>query len=341
MKKKLSLRLRAYYLLIVFAILLFSCGSATAVFLLLDYYGVSSTALNWVVALLVLSLLCVGLFSLFVGRRISAPMITLSEASREIAKGNYNITVSDPSKLEEVKTTFRNFNAMAQTLNSIAAIGNDFVANVSHEFKTPLTAIDGYATLLQEASLPEEERLEYLDKILYNTRRLSDLVGNILILSKIENQSIADQCSEFRLDEQIRQALVNLEPLWSAKNISFNVRLDSVSYRGCESLLLHAWMNIIGNAVKFSEEGQEIDIRLLRQTECVVITVKDRGCGMSPAVQERIFEKFFQGDPSRKSLGNGLGLPLAKRIVEIEDGLIEVDSAPNAGATFRIILPTK
>ena len=240
-----------------------------------------------------------------------------------------------------MQTTLRNFNALVREMNRINNVTNDFVSSVSHEFKTPLTAIEGYAMLLQDTGLTQAERDEYLDKILYNTHRLSTLVGNILMLSKLENQSLSDQRSTFRLDEQLRQAVVMLEPQWEEKSLSFRAELDAVSVTACEPLLLQVWTNLIGNAIKFSEPGQELFLRLLDQTECAVVSVMDHGCGMTPEVQARIFEKFYQGDSSRKAMGNGLGLPLVKRIVELSDGVIEVDSAPGQGSTFRVILPKK
>lgn len=340
MNEKLSPRMRTYYYLIIFIIILFSAGMVAGVLFLLDALGVVyQLSFSMLVSLFVVAAVAAALMSYFIGRRILAPMVKLSKASKEVARGNFNITVSDSSKLEEVQTTFRNFNAMVRELNSISTLSNDFVANVSHEFKTPLTAIEGYAMLLQEPTLTAEERGEYLDKILYNTHRLSDLVGNILMLSKIESKSLAEQYKDFRLDEQIRQAVVSLEAVWVEKDIVFNVDLDEVTLNGCEALLMHVWTNLISNAVKFSERGQSIEIRLLDQKECVVVSITDHGCGMTQEVQERIFEKFYQGDASHKSLGNGLGLSLVKRIVELSDGLIEVVSKPKKGSTFRVILP--
>ena len=186
--------MRVYYSLIVIIIILFSAGMVTGVLFLLDALGVAYhlTYLT-LIALFVVSAVAGGLMSYFVGKRIIAPMRKLSKASKEVARGNFNITVSDSSKLQEVQTTFRNFNAMVRELNSNATLSNDFVANVSHEFKTPLTAIEGYAMLLQEPELSESERNEYLNLILLNTRRLTTLVGNILMLSKIESKSLAEQ----------------------------------------------------------------------------------------------------------------------------------------------------
>lgn len=340
MNEKLSPRMRTYYYIIIFIIILFSAGMITGVLFLLDALGVVyKLSFTMMISLFVVAAVAAALMSYFIGRRILAPMVKLSKASKEVARGNFNVTVSDSSRLEEVQTTFRNFNAMVRELNSISTLSNDFVANVSHEFKTPLTAIEGYAMLLQEPNLTAQERTEYLDKILYNTHRLTDLVGNILMLSKIESKSLAEQYKDFRLDEQIRQAVVSLESAWAEKDIIFNVDLDAVTLNGCEALLMHVWTNLISNAVKFSDRGGTIELRLLDQKECVVVSVTDHGCGMTPEVQERIFEKFYQGDTSHKVLGNGLGLALVKRIVELSDGLIEVISKPEQGSTFRVILP--
>ena len=340
MNEKMSPRMRAYYSLIVVIIILFSGTMVTGVLFLLKILNVSyKLSLITLVSIFVVAAVAGGLMSFFVGRRILAPMLKLSKASTEVARGNFSITVSDSSKLEEVQTTFRNFNAMVRELDSISTLSNDFVANVSHEFKTPLTAIEGYAMLLQDSSLSEQERGEYLDKILLNIHRLTSLVGSILMLSKIESKSLAEQYTTFRLDEQLRQAVVSLEPAWSEKHITFDVTLDEVTFYGCESLLTHVWTNLLGNAIKFSPDGGDIQLRLLDQKQCVVVSVTDHGCGMSPEVQARIFEKFYQADSSHKADGNGLGLSLVKRIVELSDGVIEVVSEPCEGSTFRVILP--
>ena len=170
MNEKLSPRMRTYYYLIIFVIILFSAGMVAGVLFLLDALGVVyRLSISVLISLFVVAAVAAAMMSYFIGRRILAPMVKLSKASKEVARGNFDITVSDSSKLEEVQTTFRNFNAMVCELNSISTLSNDFVANVSHEFKTPLTAIEGYAMLLQEPTLTAEERGEYLDKILYNT----------------------------------------------------------------------------------------------------------------------------------------------------------------------------
>ena len=334
--------MRAYYMLIVFVIVLFSFGSVAGVLFLLQRMNlIRNLSFSTLIALLLVSSIAGGLTTYFIGRRILTPMVKLSNASKEVARGNYQITVSDASKLEEVQTTFRNFNAMVRELNGIATLSNDFVANVSHEFKTPLTAIEGYAMLLQDSTLPPAEREEYLNRILLNTHRLSTLVGNILMLSKIENKSLSEQSIVFRLDEQIRQALLQLEPRWTEKRLELDVELDSVQYTGFEALCMQLWTNLIGNAVKFSPEGGTVRVLLRDRDTRIVVTVADEGEGMSEETQRHIFEKFYQGDTSHRSEGNGLGLALVKRIVAACEGSIAVESAPGEGAVFTLELPKR
>lgn len=340
MPEKLSPRMRTYYILIVAVIVLFSFGAIAGLLYLLEGVGViPSLGVYTLISLLLVSGITVALMSYFIGRRVLTPLVKLSSASKEVARGNFDVTVSDSSKMEEVQSTFRNFNAMVRELKSISTLSSDFIANVSHEFKTPLSVIEGYAMLLQDDRLTAQEREDYLNKILVNTRRLNTLVGNILMLSKMETKPLPEQYTRFRLDEQLRQVVAQLEPQWSAKGISFRVRLDEVELVGWEQVLPYVWSNLISNAIKFSPSGSVIALTLLEQKECAVVTVSDRGCGMEPDVQERIFEKFYQGDTSHKAEGNGLGLALVRQIVELSQGVVEVESQPGKGSTFRVILP--
>lgn len=340
MPEKLSPRMRTYYILIVAVIVLFSFGAIAGLLYLLEGLGVIPSLGSYtLISLLLVSGITVALMSYFIGRRVLTPLVKLSSASKEVARGNFDVTVSDSSKMEEVQSTFRNFNAMVRELKSISTLSSDFIANVSHEFKTPLSVIEGYAMLLQDDRLTAQEREDYLNKILVNTRRLNTLVGNILMLSKMETKPLPEQYTRFRLDEQLRQVVAQLEPQWSAKGISFRVRLDEVELLGWEQVLPYVWSNLISNAIKFSPSGSVIALTLLEQRECAVVTVSDRGCGMEPDVQERIFEKFYQGDTSHKAEGNGLGLALVRQIVELSQGVVEVESQPGKGSTFRVILP--
>lgn len=340
MPEKLSPRMRTYYILIVAVIVLFSFGAIAGLLYLLEGLGViPSLGIYTLISLLLVSGITVALMSYFIGRRVLTPLVKLSSASKEVARGNFDVTVSDSSKMEEVQSTFRNFNAMVRELKSISTLSSDFIANVSHEFKTPLSVIEGYAMLLQDDRLTAQEREDYLNKILVNTRRLNTLVGNILMLSKMETKPLPEQYTRFRLDEQLRQVVAQLEPQWSAKGISFRVRLDEVELLGWEQVLPYVWSNLVSNAIKFSPSGSVIALTLLEQRECAVVTVSDRGCGMEPDVQERIFEKFYQCDTSHKAEGNGLGLALVRQIVELSQGVVEVESQPGKGSTFRVILP--
>ncbi len=338
--KHYSRRTRVYYWVIVFVVVLLSFLGVLSLMYVLEQWGIiENLSLLTLASLLTVSTIICGFMSYSVGRRILSPMVKLSQASKEVARGNFSVQIHDSSKMEEVQTTFRNFNAMVRQLDSIATLSNDFVSNVSHEFKTPLSAVEGYATLLQDPELTQEEREEYLEQILNNSRRLTELVGDILLLAKIENNSLADAYTTFPLDEQIRQAVVLLQEQWTKKGLSFEAELDEVNICACQGLLGLVWNNLISNAIKFSHEGGLIELRLLDQTECVVCTVRDHGCGMSPEVQKRIFEKFYQGDPSHKGQGHGLGLPMVKRAVELSEGIIEVESQEAQGTTFRVILP--
>lgn len=249
------------------------------------------------------------------------------------------MAMQSDSKLKEVRDIYESFNRMVKELGNTETLQTDFISSVSHEFKTPINAIEGYASLLQDHHQSPEEQETYIEKILFNTRRLSTLTGNILLLSKINNQSIRPQRTAYRLDEQIRQAIVALEQKWTEKNIDFDVELDKVTYSGYESLLLHVWSNFIDNAIKFDPQGGMICLRLRQTGDEVVFTIDDNGPGVAPEEQKRIFHKFYQSDSSREMSGNGLGLALVKQIVEFSGGTVSVENLPEAGCRFTVRLP--
>lgn len=200
---------------------------------------------------------------------------------------------------------------------------NDFIVNVSHEFKTPIAAIEGYATLMQDQELSPEERADYSRLIIESTRQLSSLSSNILKLSKLENQEIVGGKKEFALDEQLRQALLLLEAQWNDKGINLELTLEPVVYYGNEELLMQVWLNLLSNAIKFTDNGGEVAVSLLSAEDAVTVRIADSGTGMTEEVMKRIFEKFYQGDKSRSAEGNGLGLPLVRRIVELSGGVYQ------------------
>lgn len=278
--------------------------------------------------------------SFFLVKRILTPLIKFSEALREVGKGNFHFKLdSEKNHFQEFKSMSRNFNIMVDELNNIETFRSDFITNVSHEFKTPLASIDGYAMLLQDSNLTEEEKNNYIEKILNNTKRLSNLVYTILQISKLENQGIIAQKKKFKLDEGFRQTLLFLEPKWAGKNIDLDIDLDETTFYGNEDLLSQVWVNILDNAIKFTPDNGTIACRLRQSDGWITAIISDNGMGMPEYVQKHIFDKFYQGDKSHSSQGNGLGLALVKRIIDLCEGTIEVHSESGKGSTFTVKLP--
>ena len=290
---------------------------------------------------LISSLLLGTVVSLFVGKLIIRPVQNIGNAFDELSKGNFDVKVSENERIEEIREIAQHFNSMTYDLSHIETLRNDFVANVSHEFKTPIASIEGYAALLQNGNLTPEKQSRYIEKILDNSQKLSSLCSSILMISKLENQEILPKESEYRIDEQIRKAVLGLESKWTEKDIGFEIDLPKQTYLGSEQLIGQVWSNVIDNAVKHSYNGGVIEINMKKIGNNLTVTIADHGDGMSEEVQKHIFEKFYQGDTSRKSDGNGLGLALVKRITDLCGGDISVKSAPNEGAVFTVTLPFK
>ena len=269
------------------------------------------------------------------------PIKKLRVAMDKVADGDFSVRLEEKSSSKEIMEIYTGFNLMAHELSSTEILQTDFVSNVSHEFKTPINAIEGYSTLLQDADNLDQTQREYIDKILFNTQRLSSLVGSILLLSKLENQQIPTNQTEYRLDEQIRQSVVALETAWVQKDIELDVELDRVSYLGNEQMMHHVWDNLISNAVKFSPHGGVVKLRLTKNARKLIFTIEDQGPGLSEDAQKHIFDKFYQEDSSHKQEGSGLGLALAKRILTIEKGQITVENIHEGGCRFTVILRTK
>ncbi len=278
--------------------------------------------------------IAVGLSKIFV-----SPMMKLGDAMRKVAGGDFSVRLDCSSRMRDVREVYGSFNTMVKELGNTETLQTDFVSNVSHEFKTPINAIEGYASLLQDTQLTDEQKNAYIDKIIFNTRRLSDLVGNILLLSKVNNQTISPKTSTFRLDEQVRQSILALESKWENKEIEFDIDLDEIEYTGYENLLSHVWLNLIDNAVKFSPQNGQIRIRLKQLDGSVTFSIWDNGLPIPEADIDRIFNKFYQGDNSHASEGNGLGLALVRKIVAAAHGTINVTSSEDAGTEFVVALP--
>ena len=333
-------RLRWFFLSCIIILLVAAVVALVAV--LLYVFDVADTETAFIILCIALSVaVAAGVLSMLMGRTVLKPLKRLSEASRQIAAGDFDLNLTYEGKISEFRDTYDSFNVMARELKGIETLRSDFIANVSHEFKTPLSTIEGYAMLLQDQELSSEERADSAQRIVDSAGRLSALVSNILMLSKLEHHTADVEKSPFRLDEQIRQVMVGLEPIWGPKELQLELDLQPLRYEGNESLLYHVWSNLIGNAVKFSPAEGPLVVTLRREGQQVVFSVTDRGPGMSQDVQRHIFDKFYQGDRSRRQEGSGLGLPLAKRVVELCGGAISVESRPGQGSTFTVTLPVQ
>lgn len=277
-----------------------------------------------------------GTSAWFVNKMLLSPIERLSDAMDEVANGNFDIYVESGFRIREIKNIYEKFNIMTKELRSTEILQSDFVSNVSHEIKTPITSIEGYTMLLQNDEITEDEKKLFVDKILFNTRRLSELVGNILLLSKIDNLAIETKKKKFRLDEQIRQSILLLEPKWVRKEIDFDVDMETIVYEGNEGLLQHIWNNLIDNAIKFSPSNSLIVIRLNQDKGRIYFVIEDEGEGILEEHHQKIYNKFFQTDNSRKQEGNGLGLALVKKIIDLHQGEINVENLPEKGCRFTV-----
>lgn len=266
------------------------------------------------------------------------PIKKLRSAMDKIADGDYSVRLEEVSSSKEIMEIYTGFNLMAHELSVTEILQTDFVSNVSHEFKTPITAIEGFSVLLQESENLDEDQLDCIDKILFNSRRLSSLLGSILLLNKLENQQVATKQSKYRLDEQIRQSVVALEPAWEQKNIELDVDLERTYYCGSEAMMRHVWDNLISNAIKFTPENSTVRILLREEGAHLTVRVEDQGPGLSEETQKHMFDKFYQGDTSHKQNGNGLGLALVKRILSIEQAEIYAENLPEGGCCFTVKL---
>ncbi len=338
-RKKRGTGLGFYFTMAIFGEVCLSILVGVGLILVLNRLFGVTLSIPSVIWVLVASSAVAGIIALLLNHRILRPIRNLGSAMNRVAGGDFKLRIDSTSRSGDIQQLYKDFNVMVSELEKTEVLQSDFVSNVSHEFKTPINAIEGYAMLLQDRDLTEGERADCAQRILDSAGRLSALVSNILLLSKLEQQTASVEKSPFRLDEQIRQVMVELEPLWGPKELELELELPPLRYEGSESLLYHVWSNLLSNAVKFSPQGGALTVTLAEDEGTVVFSVTDRGPGMSADVQRHIFDKFYQGDPSRRQEGNGLGLSLARRITELCGGGIAVSSAPGRGSTFEVTLP--
>ena len=273
---------------------------------------------------------------------VERPVKKILDAAEKIMRGDFSVRI-EPVKDFAGETGFNQiidcFNKMTAELEGTETLRTDFIANVSHELKTPLAVMGNYATMLQRPGITEEEKNEYAKAISASARRLAQLITNILKLNKLENQQIFPQAKEYDLGEQLCDSLLQFEDVWEKKDLNIETDIeDDVRIRSDSELLSLVWNNLISNAVKFTPEGGTIRVSLKTHGDQVVICVQDTGCGIKPEVGQHIFEKFYQGDTSHATQGNGLGLALVKRVMDILNGEIGVQSVYGQGSTFTVKL---
>ena len=270
---------------------------------------------------------------------VDRPVRQITQATEKIMQGDFSVRIAPfrGAGAEGFNQIGAAINKMAQELSGTETLRTDFIANVSHELKTPLAVMGNYATMLQQPGISEQEKNEYAKAISGAARRLAQLITNILKLNKLENQQIFPQTEEYDLSEQLCQALLQFEDAWEEKNLNIETDIEEgVRIRSDAQLLSLVWNNLISNAVKFTPEGGTVSLRMKSWGNYVTVSVADTGCGMTPEVGQHIFEKFYQGDTSHATQGNGLGLALVKRVVDILGGEICVQSVCGQGSTFTV-----
>jgi signal transduction histidine kinase len=333
----------AAFVAFIFVILLSTGLLSFFLFIAVTEFGlldnIERPFINPLAFILFISVILGTLLSAFSGKRMMKFVYQLRDAIKQVAAGDFSVQIQTHNQIGEVDTLISDFNKMVKDLGSIETLKDDFITNVSHEIKTPIASIKGCIELLKDQSLTEDEMKEYINLMEISVKRLSVLTANILRLSKLDNQEILPERTEFSLDEQIRQAILLLERQWSAKNINLNINLNPARVVANKELLMQVWTNLIENAIKFSNENSDINIELYQADGKLYVKVIDFGIGMKDETIKHIFQKFYQGNESRSNQGNGLGLALARRIVELSNGNITVESQLGKGSIFIVDLP--
>jgi signal transduction histidine kinase len=331
--------------LIIFAAILFTCGNYHIIYIqYLENQPDGQTTFPAMVLGVLLMTSLIGAFLISIFKRIyfDKPVRTISEAAQKVAGGDFSVRIPSrrrDGKKDEIEVLIEDFNTMAEELSTIETLKTDFVTNVSHEIKTPLAVIQSYATAIQDEGLTLEERRENGKTIVEASRKLSELTANILKLNKLENQEIVPLSEPYALDEQLRECVLDYEELWDKKNIAFvGDAIGEVTVTYDRALLELVWHNLISNAIKFTDVGGTITLTLKEANGFAVVSITDTGCGMSEDTAAHSFDRFYQGDTSHSSEGNGLGLALVKKVLTLIDGGIAIKSRIGEGTTATVTL---
>ena len=280
-----------------------------------------------------------GFFAALVTRLFVRPVDDLISATKKAADGDFSVRVRPKYAFEEISELAENFNNMMAELEGIELFRSEFINDFSHEFKTPLVSIRGFAKQLENDDITDEEKKLYAGIIVSECERLSNMSKNILLLSKLENQQYTAKKETFDLDEQLRRSILLFQKDIEEKNIELDIELEDTDYNGDEELMSQIWINLLSNAMKYTNDGGRVGVELFTRGREICVKIKDNGIGIKKESLDRIFEKFYQEDSSRKTVGNGLGLPLVRRIVEILGGRISVESEYGSGTCVSVYLP--
>ena len=335
MRRKISamLTLQTFFVVLIVVVI------ATAIALM---YRVAITdmhmigVLSMLVPIVVLVTLVNFLFTRFIYRYLDK----ISDAMQKVADGDYTVRL-DAEKDQPFRELYRNFNTMAEELGGVEMLKNDFINGYAHELRTPITSINGFAEMLlnDDGTLSREEKRSYLEIIASESRRLADLAGNSLLMSRLDTQKIIPDKKPFSLDEQLRRCSILLSGQWTEKELDMTMDLDEAVYVGDYDIMQHLWINLLTNAVKYTPKGGSITVTLKNEEKFIAVSVADTGKGISPEDRERIFDKYYQTDKSHSKRGLGLGLAICKRIVQLCNGTLEVESEVGVGSTFTVRLP--
>jgi len=347
--QKILHEIRNYFIFFLIVAFLVTCSTSLFVTLLSRTLEIEFTENNIQVAAKMTFVNVVALSVLFavadfIRRKLTTERITrrITAAAKEMVKGDFRVRIEPVNPISadsNYNEIIHSFNAMAKELSGVETLRTDFIANVSHEMKTPLAVMQNYGTLLQAPDLPEEKRIEYAKAINETSRRLADMVTNILKLNRLENQSIYPKTERYDLSEQLCECLLRYESVWESRAIEIETDIYPDVFISADAELLSlVWNNLLSNAFKFTKSGGKVSLSLKAEDKYAVIKVQDTGCGMSAEVGKHIFEKFYQGDTSHATQGNGLGLALVKRVVDIMQGEIGVESKEGVGSTFTVRL---
>ena len=340
-------KLRLFLTAAVFVIIMITMLLLAAVAFLLDTFAIVDLPrlierLGSATFILFAAILSIGIstgLTFFLGSILLRPIRKYIAAMQKVARGDFSVRLKPFPGDDETLGLVASFNKMVRELGNIELLRNDFINNFSHEFKTPITSIRGYAILLQDPLLSEEEKQSYLEIIIRESHRLSQMSSNILYLNRIEKQGIANDYKIFNIGEQLRRCVSLLYERMEEKALVLDIDVEDVNFRGNEDILDHAWINLLDNAIKFTPPGGKIRVHLVEENRIVTVKIKDQGIGMSHEVQTHIFDKFYQSESSHAAEGYGLGLPIVKEAVHLHGGTVSVRSAPGEGSEFTVTLP--